>query len=166
MIPFASRRGAGRDLAIRLMNAEDDEYVELADLRGAITDDLPGAFAEWEAQAGTTKCRNYLYNLSVNPDPAQGPLPRSLHDDYIARVEAALGLEGQARAVVYHIKEDRYGQGREHCHVVWSRIDSQECKAIHMAFDHDKLMTVTRQFARDHGIELAPGYHKLEERKR
>lgn len=166
MIPFASQRGAGRDLAIHLMNAEDNEYVELADLRGAVADDLPGAFAEWEAQASATKCRNYLYSLSVNPDPAQGPMSRSLYDDYIARVEAALGLEGQGRALVFHIKEDRNGQGREHCHVVWSRIDNQECKAIHMAFDHDKLMTVTRQFARDHGIELAPGYHKLEERKR
>ncbi|MEO1194239.1 MAG: relaxase [Pseudomonadota bacterium] len=166
MIPFASQRGAGRDLAIHLMNAEDNEYVELADLRGAIADDLPGAFAEWEAQAGATKCRNYLYSLSVNPDPVHGPMSRSLYDEYIARVETALGLEGQARAVVYHTKEDRQGQGREHCHVVWSRIDIQECKAIHMAFDHDKLMTVTRQFARDHGIELAPGYHKLEERKR
>ncbi len=166
MIPFASQRGEGQDLAIHLMNAEDNEYVELADVRGAIADDLPGAFAEWEAQASATKCQNFLYSLSINPDQTQGPLPRNLYDDYIARVEAALGLGGQARAVVYHIKEDRDGQGREHCHVVWSRIDIQECKAIHLAYDHDKLMTVTRQFARDHGIVLAPGYHKLEERKR
>lgn len=167
MIPFASQRGGGRDLATHLMNAHDNEYLELADVRGAIADDLHGAFAEWAAQArAMTKCRNYLYSLSVNPDPAQGPMPRALYDDYIARVEAALGLEGQPRAVVFHIKEDKHGVGREHCHVVWSRIDIQDMKAIHMAFDHDTLMGVTRQFARDHGIELAPGYHKLEDRAR
>ncbi|MEM7236823.1 MAG: hypothetical protein AAF501_03220 [Pseudomonadota bacterium] len=39
-------------------------------------------------------------------------------------------------------------------------------KAIHMAFDHDKLMGVARQFARDHKIELTPGYHRVEERER
>lgn len=167
MIPFASQRSNGQELASHLMNAEDNEYVELAELRGAVAGDLHGAFAEWEAQArAMTKCQNELYSLSVNPDPAQGPLPRDLYDDYIARVENALGLAGQARAIVFHVKEDSQGQGREHCHVVWSRINLQDCRAIHMAFDHDKLMTVTRQFARDHGIELAPGYHKLEDRKR
>ena len=36
--------------------------------------------------------------------------------DYIARTEQALGLADQPRAVVFHVKE-----GREHCHVVWSR---------------------------------------------
>lgn len=167
MIPFASQRGSGQDLATHLLNAQDNEYLELAGLRGAVADDLHGAFAEWEAEASAmTKCTNYLYSLSVNPDPAQGPMSRDLYDDYIDRVEAALGLDGQPRAVVFHIKEDKAGVPREHCHVVWSRIDVQEMKAIHMAFDHDKLMTVTRQFAREHDIELAPGYHKLEDRKR
>ena len=33
-------------------------------------------------------------------------------------------------------------------------------KAVHMAFDHDKLMMVTREFARDHGLELPEGYFK------
>ena len=166
MIPFASQRGSGQDLATHLLNAHDNEYVEVADVRGSIADDLHGAFAEWEVQAHSmTKAKNYLYSLSINPDPDQGPMPRELYEDYIACVEEALGLAGQPRATVYHIKEDKHGVGREHAHVVWSRIDVQDLKAIHMAFDHEKLMTVTRQFARDHKIELAPGYHSLEERK-
>ncbi len=167
MIPFASQRGSGQDLATHLLNEHDNEYMEMADLRGAVADDLHGAFAEWEAEASAmTKCMNYLYSLSINPDPAQGPMSRELYDDYIARVEQALGLEGQPRAVVFHIKEDQAGVPREHCHVVWSRIDVQEMKAIQMSFDHDKLMTMTRQFARDHDIQLAPGYYKLEDRQR
>lgn len=167
MIPFASQRASGSDLATHLLNEHDNEYVEIADLRGAIADDLHGAFAEWEAEASAmTKCQNYLYSLSVNPDPSQGPMPRELYDDYLNRVEQALGLVGQPRAVVFHIKEDRNGELREHCHAIWSRIDVQEMKAIHMPFDHDKLMTVTRQFAREHDIELAPGYHRLEDRRR
>ena len=93
--------------------------------------------------------------MSINPDQRQGRLTRDQYDDYIARVEESLGLAGQPRAVVYHIKEER-----EHCHVVWSRIDIQDYKAIQIAFDKQKLMMVTREFARDHDLQLPDGYFK------
>ena len=150
MIPKASQRGLGQDLATHLQNAYDNEYVEIAELRGAVAGDLHGAFAEWEVCAhAMTGCRNYLYSLSVNPDPAQGQLTRAQYLDYVDRVEAKLNLSGQPRAIVFHIKE-----GREHCHVVWSRIDAEHSKAVHQAFDHQKLMMVTREFAREHGLDL------------
>lgn len=156
MIPKASQRGGGQDLATHLLNAADNEYVELAEVSGAVAHDLHGAFAEWEAIAtGLTKCRNYLYSLSVNPDLAQGGLTRAQYLDYLDRTEKALGLEGQPRAVVFHIKD-----GREHCHCVWSRIDWQNEKAVHIAFDREKLMMVSRQFAREHGLALPEGYER------
>lgn len=153
MIPFASQRGGGQDLAIHLENAHDNESVELYSLRGAIVDDLSGAFAEWEAQAhDLTKCKNYLYSLSINP---REELTREQYMDFIGRVEQTLGLENQPRAIVFHVKNER-----EHCHVVFSRIDAEKERAVHMAFDHDKLMMITRQFARDHGLKLPDGYFK------
>lgn len=156
MISFASQRALGQDLATHLLNAHDNEMVELAEVNGAIAPDLHGAFAEWEAQAhALTKCENYLYSLSVNPDPAQDPLSREQYFDYINRVEDKLGLTGQPRAVVFHSK-----YGREHCHVIWSRVDADNEKAVHLAFDREKLMMVTREFARDHGLELPDGYYK------
>ena len=156
MIGFASSRGLGADLATHLLNALDNDYIELADVRGSIASDLHGAFAEWELQADTlTKCQRYLYSLSINPDPKQGPLTRDQYMDYIDRVEKKLGLEGQGRAVVFHIKE-----GREHAHVVWSRIDVDQEKAVHLAFDREKLMMVARDFARDYGLELPQGYNR------
>lgn len=156
MIPKASQRGGGQDLATHLLNAVDNEYVELADVRGAVAGDLHGAFAEWEAIASAlTKSRNYLYSLSINPHVVNGPLTRDQYADYADRVEKALGLSGQPRAMVMHIKD-----GREHCHVIWSRVDAQAGKAIHMAFDHQKLMMVTREFARDHGLKLPAGYER------
>ncbi|MDF1600939.1 relaxase/mobilization nuclease domain-containing protein [Mesorhizobium sp. YIM 152430] len=156
MIPKASQRAGGQDLATHLLNAHDNEYIELADVRGAVASDLHGAFAEWEAIAQSlTKCRNYLYSLSVNPDLGQGQLSREQYLDYIARVEKAMGLDDQPRAVVFHIKN-----GREHCHVVWSRIDDRAGKAVHLAFDREKLMMVTREFARDHGLKLPDGYER------
>ena len=155
MIPFASQRGGGQDLATHLLNAYDNEIAEVDQIRGAIAGDLHAAFKEWQVQAETlTRCRKYLYSLSVNPDPAQ-PLTRAQYMDYVRRAEDALGLANQPRAIVFHTK-----YGREHCHVVWSRIDAEQQKAVHLAFDRDKLMQVTRDFARDHRITLPKGYDK------
>ncbi len=157
MIPFASQRGGGNDLATHLQNEAENEQVEVAHIRGAVAHDLHGAFAEWELQADClTKCQNYLYSLSINPwDKINGPMSRDQYMDYIGRVEDSLGLADQPRAVVFHHKN-----GREHAHVVWSRIDADEGKAIQMSFDHQKLMMVTREFARDHDLVLPDGYEQ------
>ena len=72
MIPFASQRANGQDLAVHLMNEQDNDQVELMDLRGSVSNDLSGAFAEWDFQAKSfTRCKKYLYSLSLNPDPSQ-----------------------------------------------------------------------------------------------
>ena len=58
MIPFASQRGSGQDLATHLLNAYDNELADVADLRGAIAGDLHGAFKEWQVQEiGRASCR-------------------------------------------------------------------------------------------------------------
>jgi Relaxase/Mobilisation nuclease domain len=156
MIPFASQRGGGQDLATHLLNARDNDNVTLFQVRGAIAENLHGAFQEREIQAhALTRCREYLYSMSVNPDPAQDPLTQDQYLDYIERAEVALGLTDQPRAIVFHEKF-----GREHCHVVWSRVDAENGRAVHLAYDHDKLMRVTRAFAHDHGLTLPAGYDK------
>lgn len=156
MIPFGSQRGLGGDLATHLLNEHDNEQVELVHIRGAVARDLHGAFEEWELQAGVlTRCEKYLYSLSVNPDPRQGELTQEQYLAYIDKAEDTLGLSGQPRAVVFHEKD-----GRHHCHVVWSRIDVENEKAVHIAFDRQKLMAVTRDFAREHDLELPAGYYK------
>jgi hypothetical protein len=42
-------------------------------------------------------------------------------------------LAGQQHIVAFHVKPDKHGISREHCHVVWSKIDAENMKAIHMA---------------------------------
>ena len=63
-----------------------------------------------------------------------------------------LGLSGQPRAVVFHVKH-----GREHCHVVWSRIDTEKMKAVQLSHDRQKLRAVAQEYARDHNLTLPPG---------
>jgi hypothetical protein len=148
MIPKGNQRGGGQQLATHLLNAFDNEQVEIADLRGSIAPDLHGAMAEWHAQSSATKCKKYLYSLSVNPDHRQGHASRQQYLDFIARAEKNLGLEGQPRLIVFHVKN-----GREHCHAVWSRI-TPDMKAVQLSHDRQKLRTVTQDYARDHSIVL------------
>ena len=113
MIPFGSQRALGQDLATHLQNAQDNERLEVVQVRGSVARDLHGAFAEWEAQAvNLTRCSNYLYSLSINPDQRQGRLTKDQYLDYIERTEQRLGLSGQPRAVVFHVKKDRQGTPR------------------------------------------------------
>ena len=87
MIPKGNRRGGGQNLATHLLNAFNNERVEVAGLRGAVARDLHGAFAEWRALASATRCTKYLYSLSVNPDQAKYDLTRDQYLDYITRAE-------------------------------------------------------------------------------
>ncbi len=155
MIAKASQRENGQQLAIHLLNAYDNEHVEIAEISGAIARDLQGALKEWHALSRVTRCKKYLYSLSVNPDPGQNPLTRRQYKDYITRVEQKLGLAGQPRAVVFHIKD-----GREHCHVVWSRIIPDQLKAVQISHDRKTLQTLTRRFAKDHGLHLPANMRK------
>lgn len=155
MIPKGNQRSGGQKLATHLLNAIDNDRVEVLEVRGAIANDLHGAFAEWRAASTGTNCKKYLYSLSINPDPAQRPLNRKEFQDFIARTEQALGLAEQPRAIVFHVKH-----GRDHCHVVWSRIDTEKMRAVQLSHDRQKLRTVARDFARDLGLELPHGMKK------
>jgi hypothetical protein len=110
VIPFGSQRAEGQDLATHLLNAQDNERLEVVQVRGSVARDLHGAFAEWEALAhNLTRSTNYLYSLSINPDQRQGRLTKEQYIDYIDRAEQRLGFSGQPRAIVFHVKKDERG---------------------------------------------------------
>jgi hypothetical protein len=157
MILKGNQRGGGQQLAAHLQNSFDNERVEIADVRGSVAQDLSGAFAEWAAEARGTKCTKFLYSLSLNPYQPNGRLTREQYLDLLERTERSLKLVGQPRAVVFHEKRDKDGMLREHCHAVWSRIDTDRMKAVQMSHDRLKLRTVAQEFARDHGLELPDG---------
>ncbi|MGE3622794.1 MAG: relaxase/mobilization nuclease domain-containing protein [Bdellovibrionales bacterium] len=159
MILKSCQRAGGDDIATHLLNALDNEQVEVAEISGAVADDLHGAFAEFEAIASGTRAREYLYSLSINP-PA--PLTREQYGEVIAAIEDRLGLAGQPRAIVFHIKRDKSGQPREHCHVVWSRIDAAKMRAVHLSHDHRKLCDLACELARRFGLDLPPGLEAWE----
>ncbi len=152
MILKASARGGGRQLAQHLLNVHDNEHVEVHELRGFMAEDLRGALHEAYAVSRGTKCTKYLFSLSLNP-PQNEYVPIEAFEEAIASVEAKLGLKGQPRAMVFHEKE-----GRRHAHCIWSRIDSEEMKAIDMPYFKLKLRDVSKELYIEHDWQMPRGF--------
>ncbi|HMR33051.1 MAG TPA: relaxase, partial [Geminicoccaceae bacterium] len=126
---------AGRHaLARHLLNDIDSDHVEVHELRGFVADDLPGALKEAHAVGLGTRCRRFLFSLSLNPPP-RAKVSVEAFEAAIVDIEARLGLSGQPRAIVFHEKD-----GRRHAHCVWSRIDAARMRAINLSHFELKLM--------------------------
>ncbi|MEM9739275.1 MAG: relaxase/mobilization nuclease domain-containing protein, partial [Pseudomonadota bacterium] len=151
-------RGGAQAAAEHFLNTRDNEHVEVYELRGFVSDDLAGALNEIYAISRGTRCKQFLYSLSLNPPPTEQATTQDF-EDAIARVEAKLGLSDQPRAIVFHEKK-----GRRHAHCVWSRIDVGEMKAIQMSFDREKLKTISRELFLHHGWQMPPGLAHRESR--
>lgn len=91
------------------------------------------------------------FSVSLNP-PETESVPVEYLEKAIADIEAKLGLEGQPRAVIFHEKE-----GRRHAHCIWSRIDTEEMKAINLPYYKMKLQDVSRQLYFQYRLGPAQG---------
>lgn len=151
MILKASQRAGARQLAAHLLNERDNEHVRVHELRGFVADDLHGALSETQAVAKGTKCKQFMFSLSMNP-PQGAEVSEADFERAADRAEKALGLEGQARAIVFHEKE-----GRRHAHVVWSRIDAAGMTAINLPHFKKKLTALSRELFLENEWTLPDG---------
>jgi hypothetical protein len=146
-----NQRGGGQALAAHLMNARDNDHVELHEVRGFLSNDLAGAFREVEAAAAGTKCQQPFFSVSLNPPKGYNPtieefeLAADLIEDKIP------ALKGQPRTMQFHEKD-----GRRHCHVVWSRINERG-RAVQLSHSREKLKDVSRAMYAAMGIEAPAG---------
>lgn len=152
IIKGKSRAGAGA-LAHHLGNAETNERVRLLETRNTIAQDLRGALVEMEAVASGTRCQKSLYHAALSPEPPHRLTPDQ-RNEAIDVLEKKLGLEGHARVVVLHEK-----MGREHIHVVWSRIDIDTMKAVHDGHNFRKHEEVARELERRFEHPRVQGAH-------
>ncbi|NHK29679.1 relaxase/mobilization nuclease domain-containing protein [Parvularcula flava] len=151
MILVGNSRGGGQDLARHLLKEEND-HVEVHELRGFAASDLHGAFKEAHALSRATKAKKYLFSLSLNP-PENEHVGTEEFESAIVRVEKELGLTDQPRAIVFHEKE-----GRRHCHAVWSRVNGEALKVIPMDFHKNKLHALARELYLEHGWQMPRGF--------
>ncbi len=151
MILKGSQRAGATALADHLMNDRDNDHVFLLELNGFISDDLNGALLETHAISKATQCKQFMFSLSLNP-PKDHIATEQDFLEAADRAEQQLGLTDQPRAIVVHEKE-----GRRHAHVVWSRIDVDEMKAINLPHFKNKLRDLSRDLYLDHGRVLPDG---------
>ncbi|TXI18512.1 MAG: relaxase [Nitrosomonas sp.] len=152
MILKASQRGGSLQLAAHLNKTEENEHVELHEIRGFMADDVDGALHEAYAMSRGTRCTKFLFSVSLNP-PETENVPIDKFEDALGRIENKLGLENQPRVVVFHEKE-----GRRHAHCVWSRIKTDEMKAVHLSHYKNKLMDVSKQLYLENNWDMPKGF--------
>ncbi len=158
MILKASQRANSAELAKHLLNGDDNDHVTVHEIRGFISSTLEGALQEAYAMSRGTRCEQFLFSLSLNP-PEDADVPIEDFEAAIEEIEKKLLLLGQPRIVVFHEKN-----GRRHCHVVWSRIDTAKLVAVNMAHFKKKLMDVSRGLYLRHGWKLPKGMQRGERR--
>ena len=151
MILKASERGGGKQLALHLLSDHDNEHVEVHEVRGFVSDDVVGAFKEAYAISKGTKCKNFLFSVSLSP-PEHEDVPVSVFENTLERIEARTGLTDQPRVVVFHEKN-----GRRHAHCVWSRIDADTMTARNLSHYKNKLQDISRDLYHEHDWKMPQG---------
>ena len=152
MILKGSQRGGAGQLAAHLLNDRDNDHVTLEDVRGFAANDLTGAMEEAHAVSKGTRCKQFLFSLSLNPPQDQDVGIEALKDA-AERAGKALGLDGQPMVLVVHEKN-----GRRHAHAVWSRIDADQMKAINLPYFKNELAGLSKELFLENGWNLPEGH--------
>src|ERR1700730_8786096 len=153
MIIDGKSRGNGAQLGRYLIAPGENERVRVVEIRGVAALDVPGAVLEMDALAAGAQTEKPLYHASLNTRASE----RMTDEQRIHAIdvlEEKLGLTGQSRTVVVHEKK-----GREHTHVVWSRIDVEHMRAIPDNHNYRKHEEAARQLEREFGHERVQGAH-------
>ncbi|MDB5584484.1 MAG: Relaxase/mobilization nuclease family protein [Bradyrhizobium sp.] len=153
MIIKGKARSGPAALASHLGNAEKNERVELLETRGTIATDLRGALIEMDTYAAGSRCGRPLYHAAISPEPPHRLTPEQ-RKEAVDALEERLGFTGHARVVVLHEK-----LGREHVHVVWSRIDLENMRAVPDSHNYRKHEETSRDLERHFGHERVQGAH-------
>jgi hypothetical protein len=153
MIIKGKSRSGPAALAAHLGNAEKNERVSLLETRGTVSKELRGALVEMDAYAAGTRCEKPLYHAAISPGPPHRLTPEQ-RAEAIDALEEKLGLVGHARVVVMHEK-----LGREHIHVVWSRMDTEQMRSVSDSHNYRKHEEVARDLERRFGHARVQGAH-------
>ncbi len=160
MILHGNARGGASDLARHLLRDDENDHVHVLQVQGFASDEVADAFQEIQAIASGTRCKKYLFSLSLSPPESAGVSEEQFYDA-IDRAEVALGLTGQPRVVVLHEKGDNRDR---HAHAVWSRVNADEMKAIPLPFNRMRMKDVSRELFIQHGWEVPRGLINAHER--
>ena len=153
MIIKGQARRRSRQLAAHLLRRDQNEDIHLYELRGVVAGDVAGALAEMEALTAAVHSKRPLYHASISPE-AHTPLTEDQIRIAADTLERKLGLSGQPRVIVVHRK-----LGREHLHVVWSRIDLVRQRVISDSWSYHAHEKAARELETAFGHRVIRGAH-------
>jgi len=153
MIIKGKSRSDPSALAAHLGNTAQNERVTLLEARGTVAQAIRGALIEMDAYAVGTRCEKPLYHANIDPQPPHR-LTREQIFESVDALEEKLGLVGHQRIIVAHEK-----YGREHFHVVWTRIDLDNMRSVSDSHNYRKHEEVARDLERRFGHERVQGAH-------
>lgn len=93
MIIKASQRGGARKLALHLLNDNDNEHIEVHEVRGFMSQTVKGAMNEAEAVSRGTKCKQPVFSVSVSPPTAYEEAAARIEDNKMQEIARELFLE-------------------------------------------------------------------------
>ena len=140
-------------LGTHLQRTDTNERVHVRELHGVAAADLTAALREMSAVGDGSRSRLPLYHANIDWR-ADEKMTEAQKARAIERLGHELGLAGQPRVVVEHVKA-----GREHLHVVWSRIDGDTLQAISNSHNYRKHEIVARELEREFEHARVQGAH-------
>lgn len=152
MIIKGNSRSEPQQLARHLGNAKNERVI-LIEAKGTVAQDLRGALLEMDAYGVGTNCQKPLYHAAISPEPPHVLNPEQ-RAEAIDALEAKLVLVNHARVVVMDEK-----LGRQHIHVVWSRIDLEKMRSVSDSHNFRKHEEVARDLERRFGHDRVQGAH-------
>lgn len=158
MILKASQRAGAKQLGQHLVRTDENDHVEIHEIRGFASDNVIGAMREAYAISRGTKCRQFLFSVSLSP-PQDEAVDVATFEDAISRIEERCGLAGQPRIIVFHEKN-----GRRHAHCVWSRIRSDTLKAVNLPHFKLKMQEISRELYIENEWKMPRGFIDMNER--
>lgn len=162
IIKGSSRGNDWRDvrrLADHLL-AHDNELAEVLEIDGTVGNDLHTALREMRTVSLGTRCRKPLYHSSINLDRNEvANMTRKMWIEAVEELGRRLGMDGHQRVVVRHIKA-----GREHVHIVWSRIDPVTLKVATDSHNYRKHEQTSRLLEERWNLRQVVGAHTRPER--
>jgi Relaxase/Mobilisation nuclease domain len=153
MIIRGTPRAGPIRLGATLSRIDENDHVAIDELRGVCARTLTEALREMHAHGAGSKAFLTLYHALIRVR-ATDPMTPERWKRAVDELEAELGLIGQPRAVVRHVK-----QGNAHTHVVWSRIDVKRSQAIGHSHNYRSHERVARRLELEFGHARTQGVH-------
>jgi hypothetical protein len=157
-------RKDGGQLGKYLLSSKN-EQVQIVELRGAVLGtptalNLIAALKDFDELGKMTRGEKTLVHVAINPNDLDRMTEKGWQHA-VNKVEKALGLVDQPRVVVSHLFE-----GKEHRHVVFSRVDIDRGVCIGLSHSKRKIVQAAREVEQELGLkvtrdkETAPGQLK------